>query len=408
MILEQAILFTVMEQARRFAPVLLENITDESLFTDRNCRIIFKAIRKLYQNKQIPYLADVMIETSGMIKPQYFSSMSQYTQGIQPGGYEKFLLDSIEKFIWLRKRKEIIQTIYREVEGHIDNPKQIIELANQLKVSSKLKEKADIETADQEYKEWITRKDGITSGFPTLDNLTDGFNLGELVVICGRPTTAKTMMALNMIQHIQSHALKRMAMFSIEMPKSAVIERMKQIYMGLSRGELKTATETKTDQSEEFLEFYKDFKIYTKSYSVSQMKQIIEDEGIEIVFIDFLNIVKAEIIGKRYERTTQIISDIKNMTKDLNILTVIMAQLSRLAGDGSFPVSLDMLRDSGSIEEVGDFIIGLCRPEIDENSKKEWSNMVLGLILKNKRGRAGRMKLYLEPNTGNLKEVQDE
>lgn len=402
---ERAILYIVMERPKKFTSLLLENIKDDSVFQDRNCRMIYKAIKRLHQDNQIPYLVNVMTEVTKIVKPNYFSNMAQYAMGIQPGGYERFLLDSIEQLLWQRKQRGLLTAIHREINKIPGDPKEVIQLAEELKVVSSPKEDGAIRVADEEYRQWIQRKGGIMSGFPTLDHLTDGFNLGELVVICGRPTTSKTMMALNMIQHIQGHVERRVGLFSIEMPKSAVIERMKQIYMDLSRAELKTAIETGTDRDKEFMEFYDDFQLYTQSYSVSQIKQIVENEGIEIVFIDFLNIVKAETIGKRYERTTQIISDIKAMTKDLNVLVVVMAQLSRLAGDGSLPVSLDALRDSGMIEEVGDFIIGLCRPEIDEKSKDEWGNIVLALMLKNKRGRSGKMKVHLDPDSGRMREV---
>ncbi len=89
-----------------------------------------------------------------------------------------------------------------------------------------------------------------------------------------------------------------------------------------------------------------------------------------------------------------------------------LAPLSRLGGDGSVPVTMDMGRDSGEIEEVADFIIGVSRKDIagpellGEEKYQEEKDIVYARLLKNKRGSGKRIKIHQNPETGKMTEMQ--
>ncbi len=409
--LEQAILMVTMENPR-LTPVLVNNIgSDLNLFKNDNCRLIYSTIKKLYEERETPFLVVVMERIGPEVPLTFYDSMSESIRGIHPAEFQKFLIQTIEKIIWERKKKQILSEVNQEINSNLGDPKRVIELVKKLQVSAMIKETGDFMEANEEYVKWTTQvQTGINLGIPQFDRVIDSLNMGELVVICGRPTTGKTWLALNAIQNIKTHTNHILGLFSIEMAKPAVVERMKQIYFGLSRFELKKKTQNNTLDEDEFLKLYESLAIYTHSYTVSEIGSIIKEEMIEIVIIDFLNIIKPEVGGKRYEKTTQLILDLKMMAKEENVLVIVLAQLSRLGGDGSIPVTMDMARDSGAIEEVADFIIGVSRkdiagPDILGVEYQKEKDVVYARLLKNKRGSGKSITIYQNPDTGKMTEI---
>ena len=86
-----------------------------------------------------------------------------------------------------------------------------------------------------------------------------------------------------------------------------------------------------------------------------------------IIMIDFIQLIKSTNKGSSYERMTEVITKIKHLAKNTNSLVISVSQLSREAQDGSVPVRLHMLRDSGALEEQSDYVVGAWRPELDFN-----------------------------------------
>ncbi len=408
---EQAILMTVMENPR-LTPILVNNIgRDSGIFKNEHCKRIYLAIKTLHEEKKITFLVVVMEKVGKEVPQNFYDSMAETIRGVHPSEFQKFLIQSIENLIWERKKKQILSEVYKEINSNVGDPKRVIELAKKLQVSAVTKETGDFIEANEEYLKWITQtQTGINLGIPTFDRAIDCLNMGELVVICGRPTTGKTWLAFNAIQNIKKHTNHIMGLFSIEMAKPAVIERMKQLYFGITRFDLKKATRGDTINDTEFLNLFESLAVFTHSYSVSEIANIIREEMIEIAVIDFLNIIRAEVGGKRYEKTTQLILDLKMMAKEENVLVILLAQLSRAGGDGSIPVTMDMIRDSGQIEEVADFILGLSRkdiagPEALGNKYEEEKDVIYAVLLKNKRGSSRRVKIYQDPRSGKMREL---
>lgn len=401
--LEETALMIVIDNPG-LVPVLLENITPIDILENQDNQKIFRAISSIHKDGKLPLLP-IIIERCQGIKSRHWQKLSESIEGVPYGQRERFLLETISTLKWTRNKNLILKQIQHEVENPLGNPREVIKLANQLKVVGMEKEDPSYAVANEEYKAWITTEGaGIELGYPALDYAIDSFNLDELCVICGRPTTGKTMLAFNCIQHQLRTTPRKIGLFSLEMPKAAVVERQKQIFFGLSRHELKEVEKNGTVRDEELMATYQDLLLFTRNYSVSEIAKIIEDNHIEIVFIDFMNIIKTETRGGRYEQTTQVILDLKRMAKDLGCLVFVLAQLSRLAGNGSNRVSMDMIRDSGAIEEVADFILGLCRPDISADADAERKDTVEVGLLKNKRGQTTRCNIYKDPRTGRMRE----
>src|SRR4030095_13014082 len=110
------------------------------------------------------------------------------------------------------------------------------------------------------------------------------------------------------------------------------------------------------------------------------------------VYVDYLGLLNAQ--GKDpYERTSVVGKGLKELAKDERVAVIVAMQLSRRGGDGTTPVTLEMMRDSGVIEESMDFLLGLWRPA-------EGGKQMMVRVLKNRKGQSGRtVKLsFKEPS----------
>jgi len=115
---------------------------------------------------------------------------------------------------------------------------------------------------------------------------------------------------------------------------------------------------------------------------------------VKLVMIDYLGMLGAS--GKDvYERASTIGKQLKETAKRMDVAIVVAMQLSRAGGDGSTPVTLDMLRDSGVIEEAMDFVIGCWRPgrstDINPAEQLALQDVMRCQLLKNRKGPDGRV-----------------
>lgn len=402
--IEKAILMICLKNPN-LSGKMLQNIKDESYFSTSKNKSIYKAIRGLEERGEKSFLPVVADVTNQLVPSSYYESLSRSALGIPKKQQERFLFESIKKLKWEKKKQEILKIIHREIQNKSGDPQNVIDKVKELEVLGVVRENGEFIQANNEYHEWIKREEtGIRLGIPTFDKRIDGFSKDELVIVVGRPTTGKTFVILHVVEHLMQKTPYTIGIFSLEMAKPVLTERMRQLYYNMSRFELKDKLLRGEIVDDGFLDLYQNLKIYSKNYSVSDMMKITEDEDLQIVFIDFLNLIKPESGLSRYEKTTNIIIDLKNMAKELGVLVVVTAQLSRLALDGSIPVTMDMIRDSGSIEESADFIIGLCRPEIKESAGEEWADIIRADLLKNKRGSGASIRLHKDRNTGKIRE----
>ncbi|GAH69786.1 unnamed protein product, partial [marine sediment metagenome] len=230
------------------------------------------------------------------------------------------------------------------------------------------------------------RSTNIVTGFPTFDKFTDSYDYGELVSVMGRTTTAKTWTALNILSRLIPHVDEKIGFFSMEMAKSALVERMMQLHFGLSRYDVYKERIARRIDEKEFFDLHQDLNIYGRVYSVKEVERLVDRDGLKIIFLDYLQLMKMGEGKSIYEKTTYRMQETKEMAKNKGVMVFLMVQLSRKAEGGWVPVSIDMARESGSIEESSDFIIGTWDPSLKEGAPAKYDGQLRMKLLKNKRG----------------------
>ena len=253
-----------------------------------------------------------------------------------------------------------------------------------------------------------SRIPGLSTGLPDLDDLILGLNKSELVIIAARPGMGKTSIALNIALNVAMTQHKKAAIFSLEMSREQLVTRL------LSRAALVPSqnlfTGRLTDQQ------WRDVAAAANTLSACDI--LIDDNstltvadmnaqcrtirGLDLVVIDYLQLMSsAGGRGFSNESRTQAVSDIsrmmKVMAKQLGVPVICLSQLNRAAEarQDKRPLLSD-LRESGSIEQDADVVIGLYR-EGYNNRECENPNLAEAIVLKNRKGQTGTVQLTWVP-----------
>ena len=246
---------------------------------------------------------------------------------------------------------------------------------------------------------------GLPTGFPDLDRTILGLNESELILVAGRPGMGKTAIALNMALHVGLNLKKTVAVFSLEMSREQLTTRL------LSRAALVPLQNLLTGQLS--MQQWRSVADAAQSLSTTDIR--IDDNptltvsdmnaqcrrvpNLGLVVIDYLQLMQSAGSGHSWsnESRTQAVSDIsrmlKIMAKELSVPVICVSQLSRAneSRQDKRPMRSD-LRESGSIEQDADVVIGLYRDGY-YNKEAENQNLAEAIVLKNRKGMTGTIEL---------------
>ncbi|KXH86952.1 DnaB-like helicase C-terminal domain-containing protein [Sporosarcina sp. HYO08] len=274
-----------------------------------------------------------------------------------------------------------------------------------------------VQMSERPYEE-TAHVPGVPTGLKELDELLDGFQPAELTVIAARPSMGKT----DTLNHFALHAGYagyRPIIFSLEMSKPAMINRLVAVTGGYSRLRMRNPYKHFTDKQKSdwlpTLTRLNEANIHIDDragLTVSQMRAATRKmmhtgpKLKPIIFIDYLQIIHDG--GKSYNRTEmigQISNDLKQMAKEFDCPVVCLSQLNRSVEnrDNKRPVMSD-LRDSGNIEQDADVIGFLYRDDYyNKNSKAP--DLLEIQIAKNRNGPTGTITVSYVKETGVLRYI---
>ncbi len=250
---------------------------------------------------------------------------------------------------------------------------------------------------------------GLSTGLADIDECLQGLGNGDFVLIASRPGMGKTSIALNIAVNAAKTSGKTVAIFSLEMSRQQLVQRMLSseshidLYQ-LNQGRLNSEEWGKLAEAAGVLSKVDirmdDNPTMTVADMAAQCRRI-EDLG--LVVVDYLQLMQSAGSGNSWanESRTQAVSDISRMmkvtAKELGVPLVCMSQLSRAnEGRQNKRPMLSDLRESGSIEQDADAVIGLYR-EGYYNQECEDPNSAEAIILKNRHGRVGTVYLRWLP-----------
>lgn len=413
---EKSILAIILDRPE-LADMVFSNLTAD--FFHGNQRVVFLAIEGMRERGEHADWTSVRDALEASLPAAAWREMMDTTRGLYPSGMESFLKEKISILKTERGKRRIIadiESIARKPKIDESDIGELGKTIQSLSLAGEDREATGIGDAINSYHEHIRAdRSEITLGFPSLDRRIDGFNPGELITIMARAAVGKTFLLLNILNHLCSKLPYKIALFSLEMPKAAIVERLLEIYFGYSRLDVKAKSianelvvympDSTPLTMEDFEARFGRLSIYDKIYSVSEIRRIVEREGYRIVCVDFLHLIRSEVIGSPYQQISQIIASMKQMAKDTDCVTFLLHQLSRAAGDGWTRVEMSMARDSGQIEELSDFIIGAWSPGLNPDAPDEMRNILRLSLAKNKRGERWAIDCRFDKESGRVDEA---
>ncbi|HTW85043.1 MAG TPA: replicative DNA helicase [Candidatus Sulfotelmatobacter sp.] len=182
---------------------------------------------------------------------------------------------------------------------------------------------------------------GVTSGFRDIDDYTAGWQPGNLVILAARPAMGKTSLALNMAVAAAKDERKPVAVFSLEMTKQELVERLLSSEAKLDASKLRRGAIADRDWEKignamgvlhELPIYLDDAGSVTVTEIRSRLRRLKSAHGLSVVFIDYLQLVRPAMLAKqvnRNEELSEICRTLKATAKDLEIPIVALAQLNR-------------------------------------------------------------------------------
>ncbi len=398
--------FAIVMDRPDLAPVVFDNLTREH-FTG-SLAVVFEAMQTLAADGEDCCWATVRDAVGNRVNPALWQAIMDSTRGLHRSGVEPFLREKVQAIKAEAAQKKILSSIGQMAAKPTLDDEDIDDLektTQAMRLVDRPKERAGLNEAVAAYDEHIRQAaSDINLGLPSFDRHIDGFNPGELVTIFARAAVGKTFLALNILDHLAGKLPYKMALFSLEMPKAAIVERLLEVCLGRDRREVKRmALEGELDWPRFTARFSK-LAVYDKIYSVSEIRKIVEREGYRVVFVDFLHLVKPEVEGTPYQQISQVVAHLKQMAKDAGCVAFLLHQLSRKAGSGWTKVETDHARDSGQVEELSDFILGAWAPGLNPDAPADMEGVLTLALLKNKRGQRWTQDLRFEKSCGRIYE----
>ena len=300
--------------------------------------------------------------------------------------------------------KEDIDTILEESEKNIFKITQNRSVDDYVPISRVVMNAMDrIETV-YKAKGQVT---GLESGFLDLDYMTAGFQKSDLVIIAARPSMGKTAFVLNLAEHMAFKKQNNVAIFSLEMSKEQLVNRLFSLESRVDAQKIRTGKLTDADWKaliESAGDIGKSRLIIddTPSISVAELKSKCRkykmDHGLDIVIIDYLQLMTGS--GKsdsHQQEISEISRSLKGLARELDVPVIALSQLSRgVEGRPDKHPMLSDLRESGAIEQDADMVMFIYRDEY-YNKESEKKGIAEIMIAKQRNGPIGSVELKWMP-----------
>jgi len=263
----------------------------------------------------------------------------------------------------------------------------------------------------EEFAELHEEKDpdqikGVRSGFRDLDKIMGGFKPSEMIVIAGRPAMGKTAFSLSMAQNAALKFGKKVAIFSLEMSKEQLVDRMFASLLMVDSWKLKKGMlddndfariGTVMDEMSKADIFIDDSLGNSITELRSKVRRLKMERGLDMIIIDYLQLMSiGGYQNNRVQEISEISRNLKQIARELHVPVIALSQLSRAveARPDKRP-QLSDLRESGAIEQDADAVLMLYREEYydPDTDRKGLADI---LIRKHRNGPVGRVELIFK------------
>ncbi|OGH91324.1 MAG: replicative DNA helicase [Candidatus Magasanikbacteria bacterium RIFOXYD2_FULL_39_9] len=223
---------------------------------------------------------------------------------------------------------------------------------------------------------------GVSTGYPDLDSLLAGLQKSDLVILGARPSVGKSSFALDIVKHIGVRGKVPVGLFSLEMSKEQLVDRMLCSEANVDLWKMRTGNLSEEDfpRIGHAMGVLSEAPIFIDDASNNNIMQIRTkarrlqmEHGLGLIVIDYLQLMESRgNSDNRVQEVSEITRGLKGIARELNVPVLALSQLSRTV-EATTPAipKLSHLRESGSIEQDADVVLFIYRKAADRNYKKE-------------------------------------
>lgn len=249
---------------------------------------------------------------------------------------------------------------------------------------------------------------GVPTGFQALDYKLSGLQPSDLVILAGRPSMGKTALALNIAVNAAIRNHKTVGVFSLEMSKEQLVDRLFASMLGVDSWKLQRG---KLDDSDfqnmgPIMDELSKANIFIDDSSASSMpefrtkaRRLQMEHGLDLLIVDYLQLMSTgnnSYAGNRVQEISEISRSIKQIARELRIPVLALSQLSRaVESRPDKSPQLSDLRESGSIEQDADIVLMMYREDY-YNEDSDRQGMTDIFIRKHRNGPTGRIELLFK------------
>src|SRR6266852_5800254 len=263
---------------------------------------------------------------------------------------------------------------------------------------------------------------GLATHFDDLDSITCGLQRSDLVIVAARPSMGKTAFAMNIAEIAAIEDGKTVAVFSLEMSREALVQRMLCSVAKVDSQRFRTGSFWQDDtrkilrameklgQAPIFIDDTPGIAVGEMRAKARRLKQ--SNGALDLIVVDYLQLMSGGS-GKRYENRTQEVSAIsrglKALAKELAVPVVALSQLSRApeSRGGDHRPQLSDLRESGSIEQDADLVMFIFREEVYRQDDPDLQGKAEIIISKQRNGPTGKLMLAFRKNCTRFEMMAD-
>jgi replicative DNA helicase len=246
---------------------------------------------------------------------------------------------------------------------------------------------------------------GVETGFHELDDMMNGLQNGEMVIVAARPSMGKTAFALNLVEHIAADHRLPCAIFSLEMSKQQLAQRMlcsrgqidaHKLRKGMLNSQEYTKLASIVGELAKAPIWVDDSPGLTPLELRAKARRLKLKHDVKCIMIDYMQLMDNHGPENRQQEISEISRTVKSVARELNIPVICLSQLNRQSEgrEGHRPRMSD-LRESGSIEQDADVIMLLHREDYYKMSDPDFisDNLAEVIIAKQRNGPTGTVKL---------------
>lgn len=248
---------------------------------------------------------------------------------------------------------------------------------------------------------------GLPTGFKSLDNLLAGLQKSDLIVLASRPSMGKTSLALNIAQHVATKEGVPVGIFSLEMSKEQLIDRLLASVAGIDSWRLRTGNLEDRDfeKINKAMGVLAEAPLYIDDSPMANVmemrtkaRRLQSEHDLGLIVIDYLQLMSGRFQTQdRVNEVSEISRGLKGLARELNIPVLALSQLNRSVESRSPQIpQLADLRESGSIEQDADVVMFIYREDFYQK-ETDRRNIADVLIKKHRNGPVGDIELFFQP-----------